>query len=85
MFLCDLETSTMRKRRSQLGCHSTGEKRREKKREMGFFLGAMLLLHLLLDVVTPMTQAFTIRLTTHLHISGKLHSVVVNNYYHFNL
>lgn len=43
----------------------------------GFLLGAMLLLHLLLDVVTPVTQAFTVRITTHLHISGKLQSVLV--------
>ena len=33
----------------------------------------MLLSHLLLDVVTP----FTIRITSHLHISGKLQSVLV--------
>ena len=42
-----------------------------------FLLGAMLLLHLLLEVVTPVTQAFTVRITSHLHISGKLQSVLV--------
>ena len=45
----------------------------ERERGRGFLLGAMLLLHLLLDVVTP----FTIRITSHLHISGKLQSVLV--------
>jgi len=51
----------------------------------GFLLDAMLLLHLLLDVVTPVTQAFTIRITSHLHISGKLQCSSDNNYYHFTL
>jgi len=37
----------------------------------------MFLLHLLLDVKTPVTHAFTIRITSHLHISGKLQSVLV--------